>query len=397
MTAGLDGGVNHFNHAGAGLLAAGTVRTITDHLHREALMGPMEAAASVASRLTDGYRVAGRLLGCSPGEIAFGTGHGQLYGNLIAAIPLERGDRILVSRQEWVGNLIALRHKAEACGAKIEVMPSDGTTAVDVEATSRILDEDVKLVAITWVGASGALINPAARLGEALKESGAAYVVDASQVVGQMPVDVSDIGCHALVACGRKFLRGPRGTGLAFVSRDLSLKLRHTCVDDYSAKLRDDGYVISDDARAFEFAEYSAALRLGLIQAMEDALFANPAETRVRLDRMAGDMRQQLAEIPGVTILDLGDDKAALVTFAIDGVRCDRVKELLAQRGITIGKNGVGYTPIDLQYRNIDEILRASVHLATDEKAFAVLVQAITEIALREGESHKGRLGRHVC
>ncbi|SDA91626.1 aminotransferase class V-fold PLP-dependent enzyme [Mesorhizobium qingshengii] len=387
-----DGSVTHFNHAGAGLPTAATLQAITDHLDREVLMGPMEAEASVAGRLADGYRVAGQLLGCRSDEIAFGTGHGQLYGNLIAAMPIKQGDRILVSRQEWVGNLIALRRKAEACGATIEVMPNDVATAVDVEATRRILDDDVKLVAMTWVGASCALINPAARLGDILKGTSAAFVIDASQAIGQIPIDVDVIGCDALVACGRKYLRGPRGTALAFISRHLSRKLEPSSADDHSAMLQGERHRLHDGARALEFGEYPVALRLGLIQAMDEALLANIADTRIRLNEVASALRQSLAEIPGVSILDLGAEMAAFVTFVINGVQCDRAKELLASCGITIGKNGKGYTPIDLPHRGIDEVLRASVHLSTDEKAIGLLVLAIAEIASSQNKFLPGKL-----
>ena len=77
-----------------------------------------------------------------------------------------------------------------------------------------MLDERVRLIALTWLPANGGLINPAAAIGEVARRHGIAYFVDAAQAVGQLPVDVARIGCDVLSGAGRKALRGPRGTGL---------------------------------------------------------------------------------------------------------------------------------------------------------------------------------------
>lgn len=375
--------ITHFNHAGAGIPAPETIDLIAAHLRREAEMGPMEAGAAVADRLEAGYATAARLLGCADAEVAFGTSHGQLYGDILASVPLKAGDRVLVSRQEWIGNVLALKHACHVSGASMSVMPWDESTAVDVDAVRESLDTDVKIVALTWVGASGALVNPAEALGKALREakSSAFYIIDASQAIGQLPVDVSRIGCDALVACGRKFLRGPRGTALAYISPRLAASLVPRRVDDRSARLVDGRAAVWPRAQAVETAEFAIALRLGLIDAVERALELDAHDTRATLNALATVLRSRLMEVPGVSILDLGRDKAAFVTFTVAGAPCQRVKERLASRGITIGKNGFGYTPFDLDIRGITEILRASVHLGNTDADIDKLVHAVREVA----------------
>ena len=90
--------VVHFNHSGAGLPSAETVQAVVDHLRVEAERGPMEAGAFASDAIQNTYQAAAQLLGCSPQDVAFGTSHGQLYGNLIASIPLSAGDKIVVSK-----------------------------------------------------------------------------------------------------------------------------------------------------------------------------------------------------------------------------------------------------------------------------------------------------------
>jgi selenocysteine lyase/cysteine desulfurase len=377
----------HFNHSGAGRPAPETLQTITDYLRSEAEVGPMEASQLVGLQRAEIYEVAARLLGCGPQHVAFGSGHGQLYGDIISAIPLKGEDRVLVSRQEWMGNVICLQNAARLSGASLSLMASDDSTAVDVEELCANLSPDVRILALTWIGASGALINPAAAIGRAIRQSrsSAFFIIDASQAIGQLPINVEELGCDALVACGRKFLRGPRGTAIAYISPRLAAEVVPRKLDNFSAAWNGKDVVQVSDARVFETAEESVALRLGLGKAIEQALELGLDNIREKLNHKASALRDALAAQPKVQVLDLGKEKAACVTFTVGGLSCGQVKRALADRGITIGMNGSGYTPYDLELRGITELLRASVHMSTSDEDIETLVGAIAELTGTRG------------
>ncbi len=367
--------VIHFNHSGAGLPDPETTQAIIAQLLAEQDLGPMEAASLVSLEREATYDLAAQLLNCGREHIAFGTGHGQLYNDIVSAIPMHAGDRILVSRQEWYGNIDAFQRMANLTGAKLSVMASDETTAVDVDALRASLSPNVRVVALTWVGASGALVNPAAEIGRAIRDSGsrAFFIIDASQALGQIPVDVQELCCDALVACGRKFLRGPRGTALAFVSERL--------LREISAGQSGDAARPGWNVRQFEPGEQSVALRLGLKSALQKTLESNVLEVQAIIQAKARLLRESLNDVPGLNMLDLGAQKAACVTFTIEGVACTEVKDRLASQGISIGMHGKDYTPYDLGIRGIAEILRASVHLSTTDSEHATFMHAIRDIA----------------
>ncbi|QYJ21831.1 aminotransferase class V-fold PLP-dependent enzyme [Achromobacter sp. ES-001] len=373
----------HFNHAGSSLPSSGTLEAIHAHLQREAMLGPMEAG--VASRaLTENARtLAAQLLNAQPDEIALTTGNSAGWGAAFAALaPWRPGDRILVGRHEWGGNLAAMRLHAERAGAVLETIASDDSGCVDPDALADMVDDRVRLIALTWMPANGGLINPAAAIGRVARRHGIPYFVDAAQAVGQLPIDVAEVGCDVLSGVGRKALRGPRGTGLLYVRRSFLDQLTPAFVDTYSAPLDADGRpVLRADAGRLESAENSLALRCGLANALQEALALGLGSIRATLDATAQRVRTELAAIPGLTVLDQGREKSSLISFNLQGRNAADVQRALAAVGVTIGSNGVPYTPLDMQARGLTHIARVSVSPLTSDNEIDRLLDALRDVA----------------
>ena len=246
-----------FNHSGASLASTHTLSAITSHLQKEALYGGMEAAAATAPQLAKVRADAEALLGASPNEVAFTSSASAAIGLAFAALPpLQPGDRILVGRHEWGGNVSTYQAAAARAGAQLEVIPSrDSDGSVDAEALERMIDERVRLVSLTWLPANGGLVNDAAAIGRVTRAAGVPYFVDAGQALGQMPVDVDTIGCDVLEGTARKFLRGPRGTALLYVRNSFISKLRPVFLDVQSGPWNDGRVAQRTDARLFETIE----------------------------------------------------------------------------------------------------------------------------------------------
>jgi len=369
----------HFNHAGASLPSSATLEAIQAHLRREATLGPMEAGVVAREQTERARLLAAQLLNAKPAEIALTTGNSPGWGAAFAALgPWQPGDRIFVGRHEWGGNLAAMRLVAQRAGVSIEVIPSDISGAVDPQALEAILDDRVRLIALTWLPANGGLINPAAAIGRVARRHGIPYFIDAAQAVGQLPVDVVEVGCDVLSGAGRKALRGPRGTGLLYVRQDFLSRLTPAFVDTRSAPLDLNGEpVLRNDAARFESAEASLALRCGLANALQEALDIGIDNIRARIDGIAQALRVQLADIPGVTVLDQGVERSGLVAFNVVGLDALSVQRSLAAQGISIGSNGVGYTPMDMAFRGLEQIARASVSYLTTELEISKLLEGI--------------------
>jgi cysteine desulfurase/selenocysteine lyase len=352
----------HFNHAGSSLPSNAVLAEVTEHLQRESLYGPMEAAANAAGLIDEARVDAAGLVGATPAEMAFSSSGSAAWGLAFAALPpLMAGDRILVGRQEWGGNLSTMQAAAKRVGARIETIPVHEDGSVDADALAAMIDDRVRLVALTWLPANGGLINDAAAIGKVTRAAGIPYFIDAAQALGQLPVDVSAIGCDMLKGSGRKFLRGPRGAAILYLRKAFLEKLEPAYLDVLSASWGEDGPKVRTDALCFETSEKSIALLLGLGAALKQARSLGVDVIRQRIRHLSGQLRDQLTSIPGVTVRDLGTEKSGLVSFTVAGIAPQTLRSKLAEKRITIAANGIPYTPLDMTARGLNEVARASV------------------------------------
>jgi cysteine desulfurase/selenocysteine lyase len=230
--------------------------------------------------------------------------------------------------------------------------------------------EKITLVAVTHVPTQSGLVNPATEIGRLTRAAGVPFLLDACQSVGQLPVDVAEIGCDMLSATGRKFLRGPRGTGFLYVSDRLIEALEPPFLDLHAATWTDaQTYEIRPDARRFESWETNQAGKIDLGVAVDYALSWGIEAIEDRVTALAARLRHQLARLPGVTVRDRGQRLCGIVTFTVDGVPAADVHHRLGTAGINTSVSAVTSARYDLGARDLPAVVRASAHYYnTDEE-----------------------------
>lgn len=360
------------------------VEAMKRHIDLESEIGGYAAADRESDRLEAVYGSVARLLNAAHDEIALLENATVAWQMAFYALPFRKGDRILTAEAEYAANYVAFLQVARRTGAIIDIVPSDATGEVDLDALERMIDARVKLIAITWVPTNGGLVNPAAAIGRIARARGIPYLLDACQAVGQMAVDVEAIGCDMLSATGRKFLRGPRGTGFLCVRRPLLQRLEPPMIDHFAAPwVARDEYRLRDDARRFETWENNYAARLGLGAAVDYALDIGlgPIEQRCRM--LANRLRAGLASIRGVKIRDLGRTPGAIVSFTMEGHDADAIVRSAAAAGITIGVSDPSSTRIDAEIRALPPLVRASPHYYNTEAEIDRLIDHLTGLARR--------------
>jgi cysteine desulfurase/selenocysteine lyase len=361
--------VLHLNNAGAALMPQPVLDATIGHLQLEALVGGYEAAAQAHEAVERVYDAAAALLGCHRDEIAIVENATRAWDMAFYAVPLGPGDRILTAVAEYASNYIAFLQVARKTGAVVEVIPNDEMGQISIEALRRALDDRVKLIAITHVPTNGGLVNPAAAVGKVAREAGALYLLDACQSVGQMPIDVEAIGCDMLSATGRKYLRGPRGTGFLYVRGSILERLEPPFLDLHAAQwVARDRFEVRPDARRFENWETYYAGKIGLGVAIDYALQWGLDAIWARIIRLADDLRRQLAIIPGVTVWDQGVEQCGIISFTFAGKTADEVQRLLADARINVSVSRLPSSRLDMEARGLHDLVRASLHYYNAEQ-----------------------------
>jgi selenocysteine lyase/cysteine desulfurase len=374
--------VLHFNNAGAALMPTPVLQAQLRHLEWEAEAGGYEAATAADDRIEAIYDSIGRLLNADRSEIALVENATMAWDMAFYSVGFAAGDRILTAEAEYLSNYIAFLQVARRSGAVVDVVPSDEAGELDVEALERMLDRRVKLIAITHVPSNGGLVNPAAAIGRIARAHGILYLLDACQSVGQMPIDVAAIGCDMLSTTGRKYLRGPRGTGFLYVRRAVLDRLEPPFLDLQAATwVEADRYEMRPDARRFENWERNVAGQLGLGAAVDYALGWGLAEIAGRIEPMAAELRRRLGEIPGVSVRDRGRQRCGIVTFTVEGKPARDIVVALRQRRINCHVSAPSSALLDARTPRLPDLVRASVHYYNTEEEVARFAAAVAALA----------------
>ena len=369
--------VAHLNNAGASLPPRVVTDTVIDHLRLEASTGGYEAAAEVADRTAAVYDSIARLLGAQPGEIAYTENATRAWDMAVYGFPFRPGDRVVTARAEYVSNAIALLQLRRRHGIEIVVVDDDEHGQVDLDALDAVLDRGAAMVALTHVPTHGGLVNPAAAVGERCRaRDDVCFVLDACQSAGQLPLDVEAIGCDVLAATGRKFLRGPRGTGFLYVRETWIDRLEPPMLDLHAARWTGpDSYEIHHGGRRFESWETSYANRLGLGAAVDYALGVGLDAAWDRLRGLAARLREQLVAIDGVTVHDKGALKGGIVTFTVDDHPSQEVHDRLLAAGVNTSTTNPWHHHLD--GRPLPSMVRASVHYYNTDDELGRFVAAL--------------------
>lgn len=360
--------VIHFNNAGASLMPDPVFAAVVEHLELERNIGGYEAAKQASGELEQFYTNFARLLGAQPDEIAYVENATRAWDMAFYSLPLGKGDRVLTHDSEYVSNYLALLQQAQRRGFEIDLVPSDAHGQVDVDAMADMIRPATKLIALTHVPTQGGLVNPAAAVGRLAREHGLFYLLDACQSVGQLPLDVKELGCHMLSGTGRKFLRGPRGTGFLYVSREVTEQLDPPFIDLHSALwTKEQSFEFLPGAKRFENWECYVAGRLGLARAVRYALDIGIEAIEQRVKALATRLRARLGELPDLTVHDLGEETCGIVTFRCASEPAGDVAARLHAAGINVSTTTRAAARLDFGRRDLDQLVRASVHYYNTE------------------------------
>jgi len=353
------------NSAGASLVPSAVTEKMISYLSKEAEIGGYALAAQFNTELQEFYSESAKLLNCKPENIAFVTSATDAYAKAISSIAFKAGDVILTTDDDYISNQLSFLSLKSRFGITIVRAANSTDGDLDLQVFEKLVQQhQPKLVALTHIPTSSGLIQPAAEVGLICKKYDVLYLLDACQSVGQLLVDVKEIGCDFLTATGRKFLRGPRGTGILYVSdRALNAGLVPMIFDMQGAKWSGfDTYELADTAVRFEFWESSIAGKLGLVAALKYVNEIGIANIEQYNAVLMKKFRTQLKDIKGLNLHDRGIRLSNILTFTIAGKSIEELTALLDANQVYYSISFKDFALIDFTRKNLERAIRFSPH-----------------------------------
>lgn len=331
----------------------------------EELMGGYKLAELKAAEINEFYTEISRLLNCAPQNIAFAYNATDAYAKVLSSIPFSKNDVIITTHDDYVSNQINFISLKERFGIEVVRIKTDASGDLDMDDFKNLVNTYYpKLVAVTHIPTNSGLIQNVEEVGAICEANNIMYLVDACQSVGQIQVDVNKIKCDFLTATGRKFLRGPRGTGFLYVSdKILNKNFAPLYIDLRGATWIDtDTYKMIDSAKRFETWELPYAQLVGLTEAVRYANQVGIEEIQSYNQKLNSSLRNNLAHLKGVHLHDRGRRTGSLITFTKDGLSLETITNKLDANRVFYTVSQKNSALLDYREKQLEWTIRLSPH-----------------------------------
>ncbi|GIV31031.1 MAG: aminotransferase class V [Saprospiraceae bacterium] len=375
--------VVHLNNAGASLPPRPVIEAIEDYRREEHVRGGYETMAARAGDINRFYRLAARLVGGHPRNMAFAASATDAFNKALSSIPFQAGDSLVTTDDDYVSNHIAFMVLRKRFGVQVYRAAKRPEGGVDVDSVEELLRRHKpRAVSVTHVPTNSGLIQPVETIGQLCRQYDCWYLVDACQSAGQLPLDVQTIGCDFLSATMRKFMRGPRGAGFLYVSdRALEAGLEPLFPDLHGAQwTAPDAYRLADTAIRYEYFEKPFELVLGSAAAIDYALKLGLEPIAARVAALADYTRSRLRQLPGVRVLDKGQQLCGIVTCTATHWDKQTIVDTLHAAGINHSTQGRHNAVIDFDEKGVSWALRISPHYYNTEAEVDLLVDTLSRL-----------------
>ncbi|GEN74205.1 aminotransferase class V-fold PLP-dependent enzyme [Chryseobacterium lathyri] len=352
------------NSAGGSLMTEIVVKTMTDYIFLEQQHGAYGAAERTADRLGLFYTEAARLINTQPDNIAFTVSSTDAYAKALSSIEFQDGDCIITTNDDYISNQMAFFSLQKKRGVKLIRMKNLSDHELDLEDLEHLIKKyHPKLVAVTHIPTNSGLIQNVEGVGKICRQYDVLYLVDACQSIGQLVVNVEKIGCDFLTTTGRKFMRGPRGTGFLYVSdRVLERNMAPVFLDMAGAEWTEfDDYKLLKTAKRFEHWETSISSLLGFTEALKYANGIGLQNIENYNRKLAESLRAGLHN-KGFTILDQGNNLCSIVTFCAPDGNIENIYKILKENNVYFSVSNKSNALIDFTLKNLDRAIRLSPH-----------------------------------
>ncbi len=320
------------------------------------------------------YSLSAKLLNANDEqEIAFVDSASRGWNLVMYGLPLTEDNTIITLSSEYGTNLLTIYDIVfnKKCGLKVVSCDHEGH--FDMAEFEEALHSPKPVIAISHVAAQGSVVNPIVEIGRLSKKYGACYIVDGCQAVGQLSVDVQAIGCDAYITAGRKWLCGPRGTGILYVKKGGNIRTPQIDLASTDLVFDGDNHVVGikirEDAKQFELWEKSIASVIGLTNAISECLNVGLPTISGKISLKVQKIRKSILSNPNLSYVGDPNSICGISSFYLNDCRAEEdVKQLLESNGCTISLMCDWDCPLFFPGNGVKYIFRFSPHHYTPDE-----------------------------
>jgi cysteine desulfurase/selenocysteine lyase len=375
----------YLDSANTGQKPASVIEAVDD-FYRRHNANVSRAVHALGSEATEAYEAArGKLaahLNVRADELVLTSGT-TFAINLVAyswALPrLGPGDAIVLTRMEHHANIVPWQLVAERTGAEIRVAGITPEGALDLDGLRALMTGDVKLLALTHVSNVLGTVNPVRDICREARRRGIATLVDGSQALPHMAVDIPSIGCDFYAFTGHKMC-GPTGTGALWARRELLADMPPFLGGgEMIREVRFDGTTFADPPHRFEAGTPNIAGHVGLGAAVDYLQGLGMANVAIREAGLLAHLTEEMHAIEGLRILGEAPGKAAVVSFLLEGAHAHDLATLLDLEGVAVRSGHHCAHPL-MQHFGVPATCRASLafyNSHADIEAFSAALRKV--------------------
>ena len=358
----------------------------TDDFYRRHNANVSRAVHALGSEATEAYEAArgklARHLNVRADELVLTSGT-TFAINLAAyswALPrLKPGDAILVSRMEHHANIVPWQLVAGRTGATIKVADITPDGVLDLDALEAAMTGEVRLLAVTHVSNVLGTVNPVREICRMARKRGIVTVVDGSQALPHMAVDVAAIGCDFYALTGHKMC-GPTGTGALWARREhLQAMPPFLGGGEMIRQVSFGGTTFNDPPHRFEAGTPNIAGHIGLGAAVDylDALGMDNIAAREQ--ELLAHLDEEMGKVEGLRVIGKAPGKAAVVSFLLDGAHGHDLATLLDLEGVAVRSGHHCAHPL-MAYYGVPATCRASLAFYNTHEEIDAFIAALRKV-----------------
>ena len=301
--------------------------------------------------------------------------------NIVAGgLPLKRGEEVIMTTHEHVGNALPWLNRAKLDGIVIKTFKPAQTAGENLNHINDLITKNTRVIAIPHITCTIGQVFPVKEIAKLGHDKGLWVFFDGAHGPGMTMLDLKEIGCDAYATCGHKWMCGPKGTGFLYVKKEMLEIIQARWVGGYS----DIGWDMTTDppefkgyvpaAHRYDFATQNAAIYIGLASAV-DFLYHIGMENIVRRGKsLAGLLQQELLKLGDkVEMLTPIEDQSRgfVIGFRLKNIPYDKFGELATKKGFRIRLVAEGHL----------NSIRISTHIYNNPDEVMKFMEAVKEVA----------------